>query len=78
MTFASTVTRVERRGDESPRLIEALALVPAARREDGLRAHHAPAHPALFQPLRDQRLARRLDDTGADHEAYRGLSPHAP
>jgi len=40
------------RGYESPGFVEALALIPAAQGEDGLRAVRAPAHAAQFQTLR--------------------------
>src|ERR1700728_5325798 len=59
------------RGDDGPCLVEALALVPSARREDRLRAGHTPAHAALLETLGDERFARGFDDTGADHEAPR-------
>ena len=60
---------MEGRGNERPRLIESLALVPASRPQDGLCAAGAPSHAALFQSLRHERLAGGLDDAGADHEA---------
>src|SRR6202050_620757 len=67
-------------GDQGPRFVEPFALVPATRGEDRLRSAGAPAHAALFEPLRDERLACRLHDARADHEAARlqlGVA-HAP
>lgn len=59
---------MEGRGDQGPGLVEALALVPAARGQDRLGAARAPAHAALFESLGDERFTRGLDDAGADHE----------
>src|SRR6185295_18619007 len=61
--------RMERRSHQRPGLVEALALIPAARGEDGLRTGLAPAHAAVLEPLGHERLAGSLDHAGADHEA---------
>src|SRR5258706_952877 len=55
--------------DESPSLVEAVALIPAAQGEDGLGAVRAPAHAAELEALGDQGFAGGFDDAAADHEA---------
>jgi hypothetical protein len=55
----------EGRGDERPGFVEALALIPAAQREDRLSAASVPPHAALFESLRDERLAGGLDEAGS-------------
>lgn len=48
------------RFDEGPSLVEALALIPAPEREDGLGAVGAPPHAAELQSRRHKRLAVRV------------------
>src|SRR6185503_5751249 len=56
------------RCEQGPSLVKAVALVPAACGEDGLRAE-PPAHPAEFEALRDEGLAGSFHEAGADRES---------
>ncbi len=52
-------------------MVEATALVPPARGENGLCARSAPAHATEFEPLSDEGLARGFNEPGADGQTAR-------